>query len=67
MASAKSEALRETMALDGLPEHRVEGLVDRSSMRAVYVYEAPVRLWHWVTVVAMIALFATGYLIGKPT
>ncbi len=66
MASAKSEALREAGALDGAPEHHIEGLVDHSMMRAVYVYEAPVRLWHWVTVVAMFALFATGYLIGKP-
>ena len=66
MASARSEALREATALDGVPERRVEGLVDHSMMRSVYVYEAPVRLWHWVTVVAMFALFATGYLIGKP-
>ncbi len=66
MASARSEALREAKALDGAPEHHVEGLIDHSMMRAVYVYEAPVRLWHWVTVVAMIFLFATGYLIGKP-
>jgi len=66
MASARSEALREARALDGAPEHHVEGLVDHSMMRAVYVYEAPLRLWHWVTVVAMIALFITGYLIGKP-
>ncbi len=66
MASARSEALREARALDGAPEQHIEGLVDHSMMRAVYVYEAPVRLWHWVTVVAMFALFATGYLIGKP-
>lgn len=66
MASARSEALREAVALDGAPERRVEGLIDHSMTHAVYVYEAPVRLWHWVTVVAMIALFATGYLIGKP-
>jgi Ni/Fe-hydrogenase 1 B-type cytochrome subunit len=66
MASARSEALRETIPLDGTPERRIEGLVDHAKMRAVYVYEAPVRLWHWVTVLAMIALAVTGYLIGKP-
>jgi Ni/Fe-hydrogenase 1 B-type cytochrome subunit len=66
MASARSEALRETRPLDGAPEHEIRGLVDHSMMRAIYVYEAPVRLWHWVTVVVMFALFATGYLIGKP-
>lgn len=33
---------------------------------SVYVYEAPVRLWHWVTVLCIITLSVTGYLIGKP-
>ncbi|HTN47975.1 MAG TPA: Ni/Fe-hydrogenase, b-type cytochrome subunit [Burkholderiaceae bacterium] len=32
----------------------------------VYVYEAPVRIWHWVMVIAMFVLAATGYLIGSP-
>jgi Ni/Fe-hydrogenase 1 B-type cytochrome subunit len=66
MSTIQGEALREARALDGGPEHHVEGLVDHAMMRAVYVYEAPVRLWHWVTVVAMLFLFVTGYLIGKP-
>jgi len=64
--STIQEELREVRRLDGAPEHHVEGLVDYSMMRAVYVYEAPVRLWHWVTVIAMIALFGTGFLIGRP-
>jgi Ni/Fe-hydrogenase 1 B-type cytochrome subunit len=34
---------------------------------AVYVWEAPVRLWHWVMVLAMLVLIATGFLIGVPT
>lgn len=33
---------------------------------AVYVYEAPVRLWHWVMVVCMVVLVITGFLIGSP-
>lgn len=66
MASARSEALSQTRAMNGAPERPIEGLVDHSKMKAVYVYEAPVRLWHWVTVAAMFTLFATGYLIGKP-
>ncbi|MCB6182378.1 Ni/Fe-hydrogenase, b-type cytochrome subunit [Leeia sp. TBRC 13508] len=33
---------------------------------SVYVYEAPVRLWHWVTVLCIITLSLTGYFIGKP-
>ncbi len=33
---------------------------------AVYVYEAPVRLWHWVNALCILALGVTGYLIGQP-
>jgi len=33
---------------------------------AVYVYEAPVRLWHWVSALAIILLAITGYLIANP-
>ena len=33
---------------------------------AVYVYEAPVRIWHWVTVFCVLTLCVTGYLIGSP-
>lgn len=33
---------------------------------AVYVYEAPVRLWHWVTVFCVLILCVTGYFIGSP-
>ncbi len=33
---------------------------------AVYVYEAPVRLWHWVNAGAIFTLAVTGYLIGSP-
>ena len=32
----------------------------------VYVYELPVRLWHWVTALAITVLMVTGYLIGSP-
>jgi len=33
---------------------------------AVYVYEAPVRLWHWVNALAITLLAITGYLIANP-
>lgn len=33
---------------------------------SVYVYEAPVRLWHWVNALMITTLVITGYLIGKP-
>jgi Ni,Fe-hydrogenase I cytochrome b subunit len=32
----------------------------------VYVWEAPVRIWHWVMMIAMFVLIPTGYLIGSP-
>lgn len=42
---------------------------DRASLRrntSVYVYEVPVRIWHWVNALAIIVLCVTGYLIGSP-
>ena len=34
--------------------------------RSVFVYEWPVRLWHWLTFLSMLVLVATGYYIGVP-
>ena len=45
---------------------KVTGEVTAGPLRQVYVYEAPVRLWHWVMMVAMFVLAGTGYLIGSP-
>ena len=36
------------------------------SIKSVYVYEAPVRLWHWVNAAAIFVLAVTGYFIGSP-
>jgi len=33
---------------------------------AVYVYQAPVRVWHWVNALSILVLAVTGYLIGAP-
>ncbi|UAB77851.1 Ni/Fe-hydrogenase, b-type cytochrome subunit [Erythrobacter sp. SCSIO 43205] len=33
---------------------------------SIYVYEAPVRIWHWVNAIAIVVLCVTGYLIGSP-
>lgn len=33
---------------------------------AVYVYEAPLRLWHWINAFAILVLGVTGYFIGSP-
>ncbi len=34
--------------------------------RRVYVWELPVRAYHWINAVTMVALCITGYLIGAP-
>ncbi|WP_237154110.1 Ni/Fe-hydrogenase, b-type cytochrome subunit [Oryzibacter oryziterrae] len=33
---------------------------------SIYVYEAPVRLWHWVNALCITILAITGYFIGSP-
>ena len=42
--------------------------VTTSSHRIVptYVWEVPVRVWHWVMALCMVVLGITGYLIGTP-
>jgi Ni/Fe-hydrogenase 1 B-type cytochrome subunit len=32
----------------------------------VYVYEAPVRAFHWINVLCVVTLFTTGLIIGNP-
>lgn len=36
------------------------------SIKSVYVYEAPVRVWHWINALAITVLGVTGYFIGSP-
>jgi Ni/Fe-hydrogenase 1 B-type cytochrome subunit len=36
------------------------------SIKSVYVYEAPVRIWHWINAAAITVLAITGYFIGVP-
>ncbi|MBK1702479.1 Ni/Fe-hydrogenase, b-type cytochrome subunit [Thiococcus pfennigii] len=33
---------------------------------AIYVYQAPLRVWHWVNALAITVLAVTGYLIANP-
>lgn len=37
-----------------------------TTFERVYIWERPVRLYHWVTVVSVLALVATGLVIGRP-
>lgn len=44
-------------------------LEDLESIRkrtSVYVYEAPVRLWHWINAACILVLIVSGYFIGAP-
>ncbi len=41
-------------------------LKSKPTIKSIYVYEAPIRIWHWVNVVAFTVLCITGYLIGSP-
>ncbi|MEW5835655.1 MAG: Ni/Fe-hydrogenase, b-type cytochrome subunit [Pseudomonadota bacterium] len=41
-------------------------VVTSRSIKSIYVYEAPVRLWHWVNALAITVLAVTGYFIGSP-
>ena len=37
-----------------------------ASIKSVYVYQAPVRVWHWVNALSLVVLCLTGYFIGSP-
>lgn len=37
-----------------------------TSVEAVYVYETPLRLWHWINALAITVLAVSGYFIGAP-
>jgi Ni/Fe-hydrogenase 1 B-type cytochrome subunit len=39
---------------------------DLANLKPVYVFEAPVRIWHWLHTLSFLALAATGYLIANP-
>ena len=36
------------------------------SQPAIYVYEAPVRIWHWFNALAIVVLMITGWFIAHP-
>ncbi len=44
-------------AQESLPSKKVQSF---------YVYEAPLRLWHWVNALSILLLALTGYFIGSP-
>ena len=44
----------------------VEKRNDMEMAPAIYVYEAPVRIWHWINALAITVLAVTGYFIASP-
>ena len=43
-----------------------EAVLASPQVHSVYVYEAPVRIWHWINAAAIVVLCITGYFIGSP-
>lgn len=37
-----------------------------SYRKPIYVFEAPVRIWHWLHAISIVVLAVTGYLIANP-
>lgn len=54
------------MRHEGVLETESHELVGGSRQTSVYVYEAPVRLWHWINAIAILVLALTGFFIGRP-
>jgi Ni/Fe-hydrogenase 1 B-type cytochrome subunit len=40
--------------------------ITKKPMHAVYVWEMPVRIYHWVNALSIVVLSVTGYIIGNP-
>lgn len=40
--------------------------VQRIERKPIYVFEAPVRIWHWLHALSVLVLAGTGYLIANP-
>ena len=34
--------------------------------KPIYVFQLPIRIWHWSMVLSFLVLIPTGYIIGKP-
>ena len=59
-SSVAPDALHAAMPTDAAE------LAHSGSVRSIYVYEAPVRIWHWTNALAITVLCVTGYFIGSP-
>lgn len=55
-----------TTTHDLTPADDPAAIAEGQTIKSVYVYEAPVRLWHWINAAAITVLAVTGYFIGQP-
>lgn len=40
--------------------------MDRVTIRRIYVWQWPVRMYHWINFLCVVVLCVTGFIIGKP-
>lgn len=40
--------------------------MNKENVRRIYVWQLPVRLYHWINALSIVLLIITGYLIGRP-
>ena len=43
-----------------------EKLLRVHRLRRIYVWELPVRIYHWINVLVLLVLIVTGFYIGNP-
>ena len=53
-------------AIDKFAQIEQADAAHATSVKTVYVYEAPVRLWHCVNALSILVLAVSGYFIGSP-
>ncbi len=40
--------------------------MEQQSIRRIYVWQLPVRFYHWINALAVVTLAVTGFIVGKP-
>ena len=64
--SSPSPSGAKSVPLGTADAHHLEGDHQVTRQTSIYVYEAPVRLWHWINAAAILVLIVTGWFIGSP-
>lgn len=66
MSTTTAPTVKTGTAARDLTNLTEEQLGQAESIRSVYVYQAPVRVWHWTNALAITVLSITGWLIASP-